>query len=225
MATRIIPENILQNICDIIGDTSTGLTGTEINKYLRASNIDIYDTQGIMLAKRKILYQSLSNCQKKDRCSNNILAFITKVMSPANYINRQEHFDDWQSRINQQLAFVGYELQDDSTFKEVKKVSTILDVRVKTENLKKELEARKNHVQIFNYCKEELLQNNYFHSVLEANKGLFKRIKEISNLEKDGQNLIEQVFSDSNPIVIINNFQTPSEKNEHRGFKNLLVGL
>ncbi len=225
MQTRVIPEHILENICDIIGETSTGLTGTKISKYLKASNIEEYTPQGVMLAKRKILYHSLSEKQKNDKCSNNVLTFISTVMSPANFVNNISLFEEWKININKQLAFVGYELQDDSSYKEIQKASTILDVKIKTENLKKELESRKAHPQIFNYCKEELLQNNYFHSVLEANKGLFKRIRELSTLEKDGQNLIEQVFSDSNPIVIINNYQSQSEKNEHRGFRSLLIGL
>ena len=60
--------------------------------------------------------------------------------------------------------------------------------------------------------------------MLEANKGLFQRIRDISGLETDGNALIEQVFS-TNPIIIINNFTTSSEKNEHTGFCNLLKGL
>lgn len=36
--------------------------------------------------------------------------------------------------------------------------------------------------------------------------------------------MIEEVFS-QNPILIINNYQTNSERNEHMGFCNLLKGL
>lgn len=46
----------------------------------------------------------------------------------------------------------------------------------------------------------------------------------MSAIQKDGINLIEEVFS-KNPILIINNYQTSSEKNEHNGFCNLLKGL
>ena len=59
---------------------------------------------------------------------------------------------------------------------------------------------------------------------MEANKGLFQRIRDISGVETDGNALIEQVFS-NNPVVIINNFTTSSEKSEHTGFCNLLKGL
>lgn len=36
--------------------------------------------------------------------------------------------------------------------------------------------------------------------------------------------MIEQVFSD-NPILIINNYTSKSEKDEHIGFRNLLKGM
>lgn len=222
--TRILPSYILENICDIIGDTETGLTGSQINHNLRQAQIEVYDTQGGMLAKRKILYNSLASVQNSTHCSNQILNFISIVMAPANFVDNEQMFEDWRTRINQQLSFVGYELLPDATFKEIKPATTISDVKIKTDNLKKELESRQTHLQIFNYCKEELLQNNYFHAVLEANKGLFQRIRDLSGVTKDGQTLIEQVFSD-NPIVIINGFQSSSEKNEHRGFKSLLIGL
>lgn len=222
--TRTLPSYILENICDIIGDTNTGLTGSQINHNLRQANIEVYDPKGLMLAKRKILYNSLANIQNSTKCSNQILNFISLVMAPANFVEDVQKFEDWRMRINQQLSFVGYELLPDATFKEIQAATTITDVKIKTDNLKKELEQRQTHLQIFNYCKEELLQNNYFHAVLEANKGLFQRIRDISGVEKDGQSLIEQVFSE-NPIVIINQFQSNSEKNEHRGFKSLLIGL
>ena len=74
------------------------------------------------------------------------------------------------------------------------------------------------------YCKAELLANNYFHAVFEANKGLFARIRELSGLLTDGNVLIEEVFS-QDPILIINNYRTQSEKDEHKGFCNILKGL
>ena len=126
--------------------------------------------------------------------------------------------------MNQQLAFVGYELAESGKFREIAVASTISDVQIKANNLKQEVEQRKGHSEIIKYCKAELLENNYFHAVLEANKGLFQRIRDLSGIKKDGNKLIEEVFS-KNPILIINNFQTSSEKNEHEGFCSLLKGL
>ena len=49
-------------------------------------------------------------------------------------------------------------------------------------------------------------------------------IRDLSSQHEDGTKLIENVFS-SNPILIINNFQSRSEKDEHSGFCNILKGL
>ena len=51
-----------------------------------------------------------------------------------------------------------------------------------------------------------------------------QRIRDLSGTANDGIQLIEYVFS-SNPILIVNNFQSPSERDEHKGFCNLLKGL
>ncbi len=227
MATRLrkcLPPNVLEMICNVIGDTLKGLTGSEIHRLLLQSNIEDTAKEGVMLAKRKSLFNSLANNQNKNKCSNQILVFIGNVLAPSRFVDKPEEFERLRNAINQQLAFVGYELQPNGKYREIQEASTISDVQIRAENLKQELEKRKAHQEIFKYCKAELLQNNYFHSVLEANKGLFQRIRDLSEIQTDGNALIEQVFS-SNPILIINNYQLASEKNEHIGFCNLLKGL
>ena len=224
MATKFrkcLPPNVLEMICNTLGDTNQGLTGSEIHHFLLQANIE--DTDPTM-TKRYRLYNALANEQNKNKCSNQILIFVSLVLAPSRFVNAQKEFERLRIAINQQLAFVGYELKADGQYREIQVASTISDVQIKVENLKQELENRKAHKEVFKYCKAELLQNNYFHSVLEANKGLFQRIRDLSNIYTDGNTLIEQVFS-SNPILVINNYQSSSEKNEHNGFCNLLKGL
>ena len=224
MATKFrkcLPPNVLEMICNTLGDTNQGLTGSEIHHFLLQANIE--DTDPTM-TKRYRLYNALANEQNKNKCSNQILIYVSLALAPSRFVNAQKEFERLRIAINQQLAFVGYELKADGQYREIQVASTISDVQIKVENLKQELENRKAHKEVFKYCKAELLQNNYFHSVLEANKGLFQRIRDLSNIYTDGNTLIEQVFS-SNPILIINNYQSSSEKNEHNGFCNLLKGL
>lgn len=216
-----MPVNVLEMISNILGDTNQGLTGMEIHRFLLGAKIDDIDSVN---TKRYRLYNALLNEQNKNKCSNQILIFIGHVLAPSRFVNNEEEFSRLRNAINQQLAFVGYELKADGQYREIKTANTISDVQIKVDNLKQELEKRKVHREIFKYCKAELLQNNYFHSVLEANKGLFQRIRDLSGIQADGNKLIEQVFS-TNPILIINNYQSSSEKNEHNGFCNLLKGL
>lgn len=218
---KCLPPNVLEMISNALGDTSQGLTGNEIHYFLLQANIEDIDSAN---TKRYRLYNALVNEQKKKQCSNQILIFIQYVLAPSRFVNNKEEFERLRTIVNQQLAFVGYELKADGQYREIKAASTISDVQIKADNQKQELESRKAHREVFKYCKAELLQNNYFHSVLEANKGLFQRIRDLSGIQTDGNTLIEQVFS-SNPILMINNYQSSSEKNEHNGFCNLLKGL
>lgn len=218
---KSLPPNVLEMVSNILGDTNHGLTGNEIHRFLVQQNIEDIDSTN---TKRYRLLNALSSEQKKNGCSNNILNFIKEVLSPSRFINKKEEFERLLSAVNQQLAFVGYELKSDGQYREIKPATTISDVQIKADNLKQELDRRKAHQEVSKFCRVELLQNNYFHSVLEANKGLFQRIRELSGIQEDGNKLIEQVFS-SKPALIINNYQSSSEKNEHNGFCNLLKGL
>lgn len=211
-------------ISNILGDTNQGLTGTEIHRFLLQARIDDVSENEAFLSKKKKLYNAFANFQNTNKCSNNILDFVASVLAPSRFVDNQDEYNRLRNAVNQQLAFVGYELKENGQFREIHKASTLSDVQIKVDNLKQELEKREVHREIYKYCNAELLQNNYFHSVFEANKGLLQRIREIAGIQTDGNALIEQVFS-SNPILIINNYQTRSEQDEHTGFCNLLKGL
>jgi hypothetical protein len=58
------PHNSLESICDVLGDTNNGLTGTEIGKYLARCRIP----DGITSKKRIRLYEALSAKQASDDC-------------------------------------------------------------------------------------------------------------------------------------------------------------
>lgn len=215
------PQAILEGVCRILGDTEQGLTGTQIGFYLAQERIEDVDSVN---TKWKRLYNAFAGFQKTNQCSNNILNFIIHVLCPSRYVNNQDRFDFLRNGTNQQLAFIGYKINEDGKLQKIDKASTISDVQIKANNLKQEIEKRSGHPILINYCKAELLTNNYFHAVFEANKGLFERIRKQSGLSSDGNTLIEETFS-QNPILIINNYSTQSEKDEHKGFCNILKGL
>jgi uncharacterized protein (TIGR02391 family) len=212
---------ILEEIAKILGDTNSGLTGSEIQHTLAQSQITDTDP---MLTKWKRLYNAFANYQNKEQCSNSILNFIKYALPPAKYVNNPMYFEEKRRLINQQLNFIGYQYNETGKFSEVKQANTISEAQIRANNLKTKLQQQNSHNCIFVYCKAELLDNNYFHAVFEANKGLFQRIRDLSMQNEDGNRLIEYVFS-SDPILIINKYQSNSEKNEHNGFCNLLKGL
>ncbi len=215
----------LETISEIIGDTQNGLTGSQLHKnILQAQMVDI-SFNDTFLKKSKKLYNAFANEINTHHCSNNIVLFLQLVLDPALYVGNNELFESRRGAVNSQLAFEGFEI--DETGKIValsEKASRLQDIELRVKGFKNKLEQRNAHPAIVAYCRAELMTDNYFHAVLEASKGLFQRIRDISGLETDGNALIERAFS-TNPIVIINNFITSSEKNEHTGFCNLLKGL
>ena len=76
---KCLPANVLEMISNIIGDTEKGLTGSEIHRFLLQANIEDMTQEGVMMAKRKNLFNSLANNQNKNKCSNHILIFIALV--------------------------------------------------------------------------------------------------------------------------------------------------
>jgi uncharacterized protein (TIGR02391 family) len=218
---KCFSQAVLECVAKILGATNDGLTGSEIQYLLGQSQIiDIDPTN----TKWKRLFSAFANYQNQNQCSNSILNFIKYALAPEKYVNRQSEFEEKRQLINQQLGFIGYQYKENGKFVEVQQTTTISEAQLRANNLKSKLESRNAHPDIFKYCKAELLANNYFHSVFEANKGLFERIRELSSHNEDGTKLIEYVFS-SNPVLIINRFQSKSEKDEHFGFCNILKGL
>jgi hypothetical protein len=65
--------SVLERICEVLADTSTGLTGSEIGKLL--SRLGIADPMPTM-TKRVRLFEALRQRQERDRCSNLAAAFI-----------------------------------------------------------------------------------------------------------------------------------------------------
>ncbi len=76
-------EANLEALSDILGATDTGLTGSEIGRYL--GECDCPDPIPNM-TKRHRLKAALAQKQDTDQCSNKVLAFVERVMSPLRFV-------------------------------------------------------------------------------------------------------------------------------------------
>lgn len=164
---------------------------------------------------------------KSDLWFNETVSLASLLLGESNQqvIDFSSHWHDKHEKLcfrDQMLWKVVRARHDLMSIIEVSKIQDDIEIRVK--GFRDKLELRNVHPAIFAFCRAELVADNYFHAVLEANKGLLQRIRDISGVEADGNRLIEQVFSNK-PVVIINSFRTQSEKDEHTGFCNLLRGL
>ena len=212
----------LEALCKVLADTDTGLTGTEIAHTL--AQINLVDTDPTM-TKWKRLYNALAEDQNKRQSGNKVLSFIATALQPTRYINNREHYESMLSSINIVLAFHGLKFIDDGKFHPVKPVSTLTEAEKRAQKLKSSVSDRNLHKNLLHFCMAELLQDNYFHAVLEATKSVASKVRSLTGLNSDGAQLIDDAFGGSDPILKINAFKTDTEKSEQRGFTNLAKGL
>lgn len=208
----------MEQLARILGEE---VTGSKLPLLL--GQVYLKDTPELS-TKWKRIFNAFVEYQNEKQCSNQIMHFIKLIIEPANYLGRLDQYQQLLLEISKILSFVGYEAREDGKIYPCTHAKNLSEAEQRANNLLSKLKQRDGHPSVFYYCRVELLDNNYFHAVFEANKGLFQRIRDLSGLTEDGNKLIEQVFSKT-PILIINNYLSQSEQDEHKGFCNLLKGI
>jgi len=215
-------ETHLQALCDVIGDTRQGLTGSEIGRLLGRCGIED-PFPGV--TKRHRLFEALRVRQTKDGCANNVLNFILTLMDPVRFVGQLEEFARMRDSLNQILAFSGLQIGEDGKLKTVSKASTLTEAQERAGRLRAALIHRNVHPEVLQFCRAELLQENYFHAVLEATKSVAQKMRDKTGLTSDGADLVDVAFKISSPLLAINSLRTETEQSEQKGFANLLKGV
>lgn len=112
----------------------------------------------------------------------------------------------------------------DGKFRRCETARTLDEAEARVRTIQSKFQGRRIHPEVLKYCRVELMQDNYFHAVFEAVKGLAQRIRDLSAVQLDGAALVDRVFAIERPILAINLLQTETEKSEHKGFALLLKG-
>ncbi|MBT0002232.1 TIGR02391 family protein [Vibrio alginolyticus] len=221
---RIEPFNVqtLEAACRVLADTERGLTGAELGYLIQDCKIlDISPT----MTKWKRLFNALVSAQNTYQVGNHLIMFINRALNPVNYARDKEKFEWRRSELNVVLSFSGFHVREDGKTIRTDKETTLKGARERAGALRVKLEDRGAHTEVFKYCRAELLDENYFHAVLEAIKGIAQRIRDMSLLTTDGAELVNTAFSVKNPVLKINSLTTETEISEQKGFSNMLVGL
>jgi uncharacterized protein (TIGR02391 family) len=149
---------------------------------------------------------------------------VKDVADPVRFAGKAEEQERLIVSLNTILAFSGLELMADGTIRPIAAVKTISEAEARAGNLRKALQQRGVHPDVVKFCRAELLQNNYFHAVLEATKSVAEKIRQRTGLSCDGDDLIKAAFSVQAPLLALNSLRTESEQSEQKGFANLLRG-
>ncbi len=180
------------------------------------------------MTKWKRLYNAFATIQNQERIGNRVIMFINRAMDPANYTNNPVVFSNRQGSLNSVLAFSNMIIGDDGKVRRAPAVNNLDDALARANRLRKELERRNVHSDVLAYCRIEIIQNNYFHAVLEAMKSIAAKIRQFSGLTIDGAELVQQAFGmagGKRPFLAINALSTETDRGEQRGLMKLLIGL
>jgi len=123
------------------------------------------------------------------------------------------------------------ELGNDGQLRRREAARTLSEAEARAGRLKAELLKRNVHSDVLRFCRAELLQDNYFHAVLEATKSVSEKIREKTGLSGDGAELADQALAlgkAGTPFLALNSLQTDSEQSEQseqKGLLNLMRGV
>jgi uncharacterized protein (TIGR02391 family) len=213
-----LSETTLDVLCRTLADAATH---KEVSLLLSQCGIDEQGGQ----PKWQRMLLALSHRQKQDNCGNNAINFICAILHPSRFGGRQQAFEDFRANVNYQLSFYGFSIDEKGQPQRVAAASTISEATQRANELRSELTHRSVHVDVLRFCMAELLQDNYFHCVLEATKSVAQKIRDKTGIEGDGASLVDQAFSIKTPLLALNTLQTESEQSEQKGFANLLKGV
>lgn len=212
------PAGCVEALARLLGEVGSG---SDLSRYFAAHAL--VDDSNESTKWRRINAVFLKS-QKTTKSANQFLAFIKSYLSPEKFVGKRELFEEYRSSLNSILLFQGLEYGKDGEFRFVKQARTLDEAEARAQGIRVLLLERGTHAEVYKYCKAELMQENYFHAVFEACKGLFQRIREMSGMEGDGAALIDKVFSVENPRLAFNTLQTETEKSEHKGLAQLFKG-
>lgn len=211
-------EGQVEALARVLGECGSG---SDISRVL--DDRALVDNSGESTKWRR-LYSIFLDCQKKDRCANRVVDFICAFLAPARFLGRSEEYETHRQKLNAILSFAGLEYGADGQFRRVKVAKTLDEAEKRVEVIRTKFQGRRMHPEVLKYCRTELMQDNFFHAVFEATKGLAQRLREMSGVKADGALLVDRVFSIEHPVLVMSSLQTDTERSEHKGFSALLKG-
>jgi len=80
------------------------------------------------------------------------------------------------------------------------------------------------HPRLRKQSESLFISKHYFEAIFEGYKLLGKAVRDKSGLTGDGKSLMSDAFSLRNPVIILNDLQSETDRNEQEGFMYLFMG-
>lgn len=235
MVAKILDSQQLKAVCDVLAETTSGYTKTELTRLLQQSGIEVLSdgranngyTYQLGLNKRDWLYNCLASEINKSSSLNRIYIFLEKALNPVAFTSEQarEKYNFLLEGTNKVLLLAGLEMTTTGKLIETVQAKTLDEVDRRVNSLQRQLYNRAIHEEVKKYCIKDYLRQDYYDAVFEAAKGLAERVRKITGLTTDGGTLFQTAFSKNDPYLFFNKMQTDSEKSEFTGLKELLEAI
>lgn len=235
MTSKILNEQQLKAVCDILAETNKGYTKTELSRLLEQCGIKILSDGSnrspygytIGLNKRDWLYNCLATEINNSNTISRVYLFLEKALNPVAFIseNKREKYNYLFEETNKVLLLSGLEITKEGKLIETIEARTLDEVDRRVNSLRQQLYNRAIHSEVQKYCIKDYLQKDYYDAVFEAAKGLAERVRNITGLTTDGGTLFQTAFSKNDPYLFFNCMATESEKSEFTGLKELMEAI
>ena len=219
------PPATVEGVAAVLGDTTNGLTGSQIGQ--RLSEAGIRDVSpGITKWKR--LYDALANHQNEHGTGKCVVGLIHAVMNPRRFVGDPAAFSYLQDGLNEVLILEGLKVNDEGRVVRLKAgaARTLSEAASRAGTIRTELRRRGTHQEVVQYCTDELLSKNNFHACLEATKSVPDRLRRMTGLGGDGAPIVDKTLLPADqPRVAINSGRTETDRSEQAGFAAIARGL
>lgn len=210
----------LEAIASALGDTEAGLKGTEIELLISTCGM----TDPGPITKRTRIYNAFAQSQNQRHDRTRVLGFIRHAMKPARYVREPERYEPMRTNLNFALAFAGLVVTEAGDIESVPVATTLSEAQRRASELRADLETRGVHPDVLEFCRAELVADDYFHAVQEAVKSVAAKMRAKTGLTDDGSTLVDRALAGTPPMIAINSLASVSEQGEQRGFANLVRG-
>lgn len=212
----------VEAVCRELAEAVTGVQITNLLAVLKVQESSAEQSN----TKWKRLFNAVAQAQNRQGDGRPLIRLITEVMQPVRFASPAEH-EAHRAAVNARLLLFGYEVREDGRVGQATMARTVSEAQQRADSLRAELERRNVHADVLMFCRAELLQQNYFHAVLEATKSVADKIRAKTGLTGDGATIVDAAFSlnQGEPMLAFNALTTEWERSEHKGLAMLCRGL
>ena len=211
----------VEQVCKILADA---VTAAQIPNLLVPLRFTEAPGDG-QLAKWKRLFNAVAAKQNTQQDGLPLVRLVSEVMAPVRFASPAE-FDAVRARLNERLLLSGFDVIETGKVRRVRQAVTLGEAQRRADDLRAELSRRNVHPDVLAFCRAELLQQNYFHAVLEASKSVADKLRSRASMSGDGSPLVDAACSlSSGPVIRFNSLSTEWERSEQTGIATLMKGL